>query len=275
MADDNERLKLWLGFWRVVIVSGIVGAIGIIVPPWINAEIQSKELGIAKTQKDFELEIVKNEKEAEILAKRLDLEQKYVSTFLERATEENVENRYRFTRYLSALTLDPSLKIGWTELFNDANEERTDKKNRLKELEGKETKEAKAEISRLQRELDAKSDQRDLVFVETVDLSKLNDGTECPAGATARISAIEKLSQGAPTEQLAHQEAGESNWSSRVRDFISKVFGGRRYNLISVCISDSGQFVGHGTVFRPDGEIDRRISSKDLLAAFGGIAAAR
>ncbi|MCH7888873.1 MAG: hypothetical protein IIA00_06300 [Proteobacteria bacterium] len=258
-ADPNARLKLWLQFWRIVFISGVVGAFAIFVPPWINARIQDKELDITKEQKgaelalarnksDAELAMAKSVKEAEILEKRMALEQNYVTTFLERATEENVENRYRFTRYLSALTRDPELKAGWAILFSDAEKERSEKKQRLEELEGKTDEKAKAEIATLQSELEATRRRRYEISIVPTSLLEMQKNAPCPENSKPRISAIEF-----ETPDLAYDEdTGGSSIKTLSR--FTRPLGTRTFNIVRWCITGNDEIVGNVVAFGPAGE---------------------
>jgi hypothetical protein len=73
---DNERLNIWISFWKwflssVVITGGIAWATTI-----INAKHQETELSIKINQQEKE----------------------YLTSFLEKALDDNLEKRYRFAK---------------------------------------------------------------------------------------------------------------------------------------------------------------------------------
>jgi hypothetical protein len=39
-----DRLKIWLDFWKFVVVSGVLALVGTITPPLISYQIQKKDL---------------------------------------------------------------------------------------------------------------------------------------------------------------------------------------------------------------------------------------
>ena len=274
MADENERLKLWLNFWRVIIVSGVLGTIAVLVPPWINAQIQDKQLEIDKNQKNAELEMAQSENEAEIRAKRLELEQNYVTTFLERATEENVENRFRFTRYLSALTLDKDLKAGWKILFTDAEQERSAKQQRLEALRGQTDEEAKAEIARLQKELEATKRRRDHVSMVPTSLAKIQENAPCPENSEPIVSAIESdwshfgVKAYFVKSGVLNVDPGQWNSPPSESKWFSFPFSARVFNIIRLCVTEDRKLVGDVVRFGPTGDVLNRFPT-DLLAELG------
>lgn len=246
MADQNSRLELWLKFLRPIIISGVFGSATAIAVPLINAQVQNKELEIAKNQKESELDMAKNEKDAEIRAKRLELEQKYVTTFLERATEENVENRFRFTRYLSALTLDPELKEGWAVLFRDAEKERSEKTKRLKELSGQTDEKAKKEIARLQIELEVTRNRPSLFQVISVPLSAIQENEPCPKNTKTILSAFESREFG---------ESESSTDSFKSVGIWGKFANLKFYNIGRWCLTEDDKAVGDVVTFGATGKV--------------------
>ena len=87
----EDRLKIWLGFWKWL-VSAVVITGGI---AWATIIINAKH-------KDTELEIQKNREEAT-----------YLSSFLERALDDNLEKRYRFAQYFAHVSTPGGYKDGW------------------------------------------------------------------------------------------------------------------------------------------------------------------
>ena len=196
--------------------------------------------------------MAKNEKDAEIRAIRLKLEQNYVTTFLERATEENVENRYRFTRYLSALTLDPDLKEGWAVLFTDAEKERNEKKARLEALRGQTDEEAKEEVARLRRELDATKTIFNFIEVVPTSLSAIQEAAPCPENSEPVISALEM-----------YKDVGLQT----SKKFLGLGIGfgftslNRTYNIARFCRTEDNEILGDVIVFAATGDESITISA--------------
>src|SRR5262245_50336297 len=105
----DERLKVWLEFWKAILISGAVAAAIAIVPVWINSEIQRQNTKIAKDKSDADIKLAK-----------INQDKQYVEAFLNQATESNIEKRYMFTQYAKALARDDDLRRGWEELFTAA-----------------------------------------------------------------------------------------------------------------------------------------------------------
>jgi hypothetical protein len=52
----DERLQIWLNFWKLLIVSGVLGLVGTIAPHLINSQIQQKELAIKENEQKNEFD---------------------------------------------------------------------------------------------------------------------------------------------------------------------------------------------------------------------------
>ena len=193
----TDRLKVWLDFWKFLFVSGLVAAAVAIVPPWINGQIQNKELGIKAKEQATKLDIAKAKAKALIDSETLKQELDYVKTYIKRGTSFNVEDRFIFTRYLAALTRDAGFKTGWEALYADAKRERDAKKVELKIKEKRlaesapQTKQAlkvaKIEIERLKSELTSSRNNLQVDEVRfhptTLQPATIEKQYSCPAGS--------------------------------------------------------------------------------------------
>jgi hypothetical protein len=206
-ADDPsaDRLKVWLDFWKFVVVSGVLALVGTITPPLINYQIQQKELAIKEKEQNTNLAMAKSKADTEIRQATLTQETKYVDTFFERATTENIETRYRFTQYFSALTRDPDYKKGWETLLDAVQQERKSTQERLEKARadvptksGEERENALAEITRLMLELsvegrELRTREPPTIVPLSVNYSTIVARAPCPSGTTEVISATRDL----------------------------------------------------------------------------------
>ncbi len=192
-----QRLKLWLNFWKHLIVGGAVALAIVVAPAYINSQIQNRELRVKEKEQDIKLAIAKDKSDAEIRAKIGDQERLYVNSYIQRGTDLNTENRYRFTRYFSVLTKDPDYKAGWTKLFEDASDERDAKKEELRQAElnakgktGEELNAANAEIESLKEELASKTSTSHTIHHFLIDYQAIDDKAPCADSTTPKISSI-------------------------------------------------------------------------------------
>jgi hypothetical protein len=88
-----EKLKIWLGFWKFLLGTVVIG----LVTTSVNWQIQWYQL--------------KQERE-----KR---EQDYLAQFIAQALDENLEKRLRFAHYFSQLTLTHDAKDRWSTYYQD------------------------------------------------------------------------------------------------------------------------------------------------------------
>ena len=130
----DERLKIWLGFWRwLVVTAGISWA-----TVMINAKYKSTELEIKINQE----------------------EKKYLTSFLEKALDNNLEKRRRFAQYFACVTTSEKYKRGWNNYLKAINQEinnvEKEKNKLLQEIpdkSGEELERAREKIERLESEL--------------------------------------------------------------------------------------------------------------------------
>jgi hypothetical protein len=202
MAITDERLQIWLNFWKVVLVSGVVAMVAIVAPPLINSQIQQKELAIKENEQKMQLEMARNKADAEVRQAIVNQETKYVDTFFERATTENLETRFRYTQYFSALTRDAEYKKGWDVLLAAVREERKIVQDRLLKAEqdasktsGSELHALQAEIARLKRDLDARARNTPSYTPTTMRYRDIAEKAPCPADTEAVISVFADLKE--------------------------------------------------------------------------------
>lgn len=140
----DDRLKIWLGFWQTIVISGAVAIVLTVAPALISSQIQNRELEIKSREEATRLEIATNKSnsdiaieqarlDSELKEKLIDQEIEYVMKFLDKATSQNPEERYRLTFTLHSLTLDPNYKEGWGILLTEAKREREAKQAELNE----------------------------------------------------------------------------------------------------------------------------------------------
>jgi uncharacterized protein YcbK (DUF882 family) len=104
-SNSLERLKLWLDLGKFAVGTVLVGIFSTI----INAQIQHKQI---------ELE-------------RLKADQSHLSQFTEQAMSEQLIDRIRFAQYFATLTFSEDSRARWQDYFEQLNEERLIKEERL------------------------------------------------------------------------------------------------------------------------------------------------
>ena len=174
MTDD--RLKSWLGFWKWLISSVVVTGGISLTTIIIDAKNRSTELQIQINQEEKE----------------------YLTRFLDRAMDDNLEKRLRFAQYFAHVSTTNEYKEGWKayySLLNDEykkwDDEKQDLVDRLPDIKGKEALErAKSRITFLQRELissraEPKMPLRTEPLYEIENISKYQP--KCPDGSRTAI----------------------------------------------------------------------------------------
>lgn len=190
----DERLKLWLDFWKSIIIGGLVALAIAIIPVYINSQIQDRELATKAAEQKANIDIAKNKTEADIKSQIIAQEKQYVEAFLERATEVNVEKRYMFTQYLANLTRDPEFRRGWKSLAEAATEERRRAQEDLAKAQqdilkksGDELQRAQENITRLQAELSSRPAIIE-VAPSTLDINQILMKFPCPTGTISILA---------------------------------------------------------------------------------------
>ena len=215
----DERLKIWLGFWKWLISSVVItGGIA-----WATTIINAKH-------KDTELAIKVNQEEKE-----------YLTSFLERALDDNLEKRHRFAQYFANVTSSNEYKQGWKNYLNSIEKELEEVKAEKESLiaglsnkSGEELRQAKLRIADLEKELvrsiSIKSRQlktHQIDSLETITSYKL----ACPENSTPRV------------------------WSEIVSSEPTPDFPKRAYYITYGCRDDNGNGVGPFVSWYPNGQL--------------------
>lgn len=171
----DERLKLWLGFWKFLLSSVVISG-GIAIATTI----------MTAREKATQLEIQVNKQE-----------QEYLTSFLEKAMDDNLEKRRRFAQYFAALTTPGPFKEGWIKYLEGVEKEVSRTEKRVDELErnlggkkGAALDQAKQELAELRAELRAKRirDKSRPMILKQVPFDKvISEAIECPEDATKYI----------------------------------------------------------------------------------------
>ena len=171
----DERLKLWLNFWKFILSSVVISG-GIAIATTV----------ITAKEKSTQLEIQVNQQE-----------QEYLTSFLEKAMDDNLEKRRRFAQYFAALTTPGPFKDGWTKYLEAVEEEVDKTAKRVDELEkniggkkGLELAQAKEELKELRSELRSRKARggNKLTYLKPVPFDKItNEELVCPQNTTKFI----------------------------------------------------------------------------------------
>jgi hypothetical protein len=141
--------------------------------------------------------MAKDKSDADIRQSIISQETRYVDTFFERATTENVETRYRYTQYFSALTRDPEYKKGWDILLTAVQKERILKQQELANAQADAAKKtgddlqiAQIQIARIMRELEASTKGPPSFLPTSVNYSDIAAKAPCPPNTEMVVSAV-------------------------------------------------------------------------------------
>ena len=147
---SEEKLKLWLGFAKAVVITGGIGFVG----QWANIEYQQAQITMEREKQQAQITMEKEEADAAIRTAQVQNEEKYLSQYLEIALDENLEKRYRFARYFASLSQGKGYREGWNSYLVDIVKEREAKQQDLAQAIRQEA-EAKSEEekSRLQKQI--------------------------------------------------------------------------------------------------------------------------
>ena len=186
MTDD--RLKLWLNFWKIVISSVVVTGGVTLATTLINASLQNKEIAI----KDVE-------KKAEINTKIIEKEKDYLTSFLQNALDENTERKYQFALFFKSLTYSEQFAKGWDEYFKAVDAERKAIQKERDEIQAgladkteEEVKKAQARIAELERELSSAPERADILAAEAAPLQKIIEQMKCSEDQEVMIKGFEQ-----------------------------------------------------------------------------------
>lgn len=252
----DERLKVWLDFWKVILISGAVAIVIAIVPAWLNAQIQSNQLALKKEEQAATLEMARSKSETEIQLQIVKQEEQYVKTFLDPATDLNTKRRATFTQYIGALTRDEKLREGWKLLFaaaeTELNQAKVDYEKVLEELKQKSGKSAEelakvqAEAERLRGELSSRS-RRDPIAPVAVRLSEVAAKHPCPADTDIVVAAVEPAHGLFVASVVSGDLEGTKPWQMDLMSKYAAEFRtgeGRSMMMVRSCVNKDGRSVG-------------------------------
>ena len=171
----EERLSLWLSFWKFILSSVVISG-GIAIATTI----------ITAKEKAIQMEIQVNKQE-----------QDYLTRFLERAMDDNLEKRHRFAQYFSALTTPGPFKEGWLRYLEIVDAEVAATNKRVDELErsmgekqGAELERASQELSGLRAELrasQARERSRPMILEDVAFDKIISSNLKCPQEAKKHV----------------------------------------------------------------------------------------
>jgi antitoxin component YwqK of YwqJK toxin-antitoxin module len=216
MNITDERLKIWLSFWKWFLSAFIITG-GIAITTAI----------VNKKEKETQLQISINEQEKE-----------YLTSFLENALDVNVETRLRFAQYFASVANSEQYRNGWKEYLQIVTEEYKTTQEAAKKLEqtlpektGEQRLRAQEELERLRAQLTPKRS----VFVGEP-LSYL----------TAPLDALIKSASSCPNETDAIV------WMEKIMRFPGVKDG---YYIAQGCQDKNGQRTGLWVAYYESGKV--------------------
>ena len=241
MADENERLKLWLGFAKFFLGTFVIGMLSYTADAvFRDREVTLKEL----------------ETKAEVESKIIEQEKGYLLDFLPRVTDPNIEQRLRVAQYFASLSRDVGYKTGWKEYLTIVEAEKTAAEKRVKKLEeeaaaksGEELETARAEIERLKTELELKPQSIELPLgVPAISVSEIEGAAPCESPGKAKLTLIDI--------------------SRPIRSYSGTLIGRilkqpieRPLRFVRLCENpDSGTLMGDVVIFGKDGGILNKLN---------------
>ena len=114
-----DRYKARLGFWTAIWGTLISGGVAVAIPAAVDA--YKSNLDIKKAQ-------------AELQVKKLELNQRYVGSFVNTALNQDIELRIRFAEYFSFVS-DGEHKSSWDMYYKSLLSKRSDVRNTIPTLQ--------------------------------------------------------------------------------------------------------------------------------------------
>lgn len=215
----DERLKLWLNFLKWVLSSVVItGGIGI-----ATVVLDAK-------RQETELQIKVNEQE-----------KNYLTSFLERALDDNLEKRHRFAQYFAALTQSDTYKKGWENYLDKIKVELAKTRSKLEAIEGTLQEKSGEDLERAQdeiAELRAQLKTRASLYTSTPDiklfapLKSISDhDLKCPAGNKRAV------------------------WSENIAIYPLRGYWDADYYIAVGCVNKAGIKDGPYAAFHPNGQL--------------------
>jgi hypothetical protein len=227
---SDERLRLWLDFFKWFLSSIIItGGIG-----WATTLINAKH-------KDTELAITKAEREAEIEIKKYEKEMSYLEQFLDRAVDSPLEKRHKFAQYLAHVVTSSDYKQGWASYLEAiegeikaVREEQIQLENQLVHQQGLQLERAQKRISDLAKRLAGEPQNlimSPLRYIPVKDLTTfLGSKGSCPADSKPALNFM----------QIHIPEMQEH-------------FPPENRYVVRVCVSQEDEFLGPFTAYYESG----------------------
>ena len=217
----DERLKIWLGFWKwmasALIITGGISFATIL----INAK-----------HKNTELEIAINREEAT-----------YLNSFLARALDDRLPIRFKFAQYFAYVSTSDKYKEGWKKYFEAVESEVQQAKAEEQKLADRLAKgeDNEEELRRVKRRLAEIQDELAVSYSETRFPSDTNP-----------LYAIEKLRS---YELECPEGSREAIWGERVDVHSLPSFPPPGMYIMYGCHDADGQEVGPYVAWYSDGQI--------------------
>ena len=125
-----RRHEAWLGFWKVVLGTFIVGLAGVLIPGFVNFYSTKLE----NVRKDTELKLENERKESELRLSQQAAHQQYIKDFFATAINQDIELRIRFAHYFANLS-GPGQEQLWKNYLEDLQRLRDGNRETINELE--------------------------------------------------------------------------------------------------------------------------------------------
>ena len=215
----DERLRIWIGFWKAVILSAVVTGGVAIASVLIDAKHKNTELQIQVNRED----------------------RQYLMNFLDRTMDENLERRHRFAQYFANVTVSSEYKSGWEAYLKVVETEIETVKNEISAAEAlledstssaTELDRARERISTLQEELERHREPKE---------------PRVPS-----LAVFEALSE---YELQCPEDSRKTVWSETVSASYLPDFPSRRHYLTYGCRNESNEEVGPFVSWYPNGTI--------------------
>ena len=109
---EIRRFEAWLGFWKIVLGTFLVGIAGVFVP----AAVTYTNNWFEHQRKQTEIELEDKRKQTELNLSQQAAHQQYIKDFFETAINQNIELRIRFANYFAKLS-GPEQGVWWEKIL--------------------------------------------------------------------------------------------------------------------------------------------------------------
>lgn len=108
-VDAEERLKLYREDRAAATLRWLIGAVALtLITTVLNHSIQSRQLDLERLRNEHELHL-----------RSIEVEQTYLSEFVEYALTEDIDARVRFAHYFSRISTQDDLKPAWEAYYEE------------------------------------------------------------------------------------------------------------------------------------------------------------